>query len=117
MRWCSPGKHDREGGGFRMKHTPANENEPDPPRLVRRRAAGGRTPGGVDAAGVLDSRRLPDAEFLGQWRAVIIDEAQRDRLLGQAVLNFTLRPKVDRARLPLHGLIVLHGPPGTGKTS
>ena len=32
-------------------------------------------------------------------------------------MNFTLREKVHRANLPLHGLIVLHGPPGTGKTS
>src|SRR5207302_7692659 len=41
----------------------------------------------------------------------------KDRLLSQAVLNFTLRPKVNRARVPLHGVILLAGPPGTGKTS
>lgn len=73
--------------------------------------------GGVDAAGVLDSRLLPDAEFVAQWEAVIVEAAQKDRLLSQAILNFTLRDKVNRANLPLHGLIVLHGPPGTGKTS
>jgi SpoVK/Ycf46/Vps4 family AAA+-type ATPase len=33
------------------------------------------------------------------------------------VLSFTLRPKVEAASLPLHGLILLVGPPGTGKTS
>jgi pachytene checkpoint protein 2 len=71
----------------------------------------------VDAVGVLDSRLLPDLEFVAQWDAVIVEKAQKDRLLSQAVLNFTLREKVNRARLPLHGLIVLHGPPGTGKTS
>ena len=37
--------------------------------------------------------------------------------MAQAILNFTLRGKVNRANLPLHGLIILHGPPGTGKTS
>lgn len=77
----------------------------------------GKRSGGVDAVGILDSRHLPDDEFLKQWDAVIIDAAQRDRLQAQAVLNFTLRHKVDRSRIPLHGLIVLHGPPGTGKTS
>lgn len=41
----------------------------------------------------------------------------KDRLLSQAILNFTLRPQVDRAHLPLHGVILLVGPPGTGKTS
>lgn len=73
--------------------------------------------GGVDAAGVLDSRLLPDREFVAQWDAVIVEPAQKDRLLSQAILNFTLREKVNRSNLPLHGLIVLHGPPGTGKTS
>ncbi|MAT73453.1 MAG: cell division protein [Planctomycetaceae bacterium] len=73
--------------------------------------------GDVDAAGVLDSRLLPDRDFLAQWDAVIVETAQKDRLLSQAILNFTLREKVNRANLPLHGLIVMHGPPGTGKTS
>lgn len=73
--------------------------------------------GGVDAAGVLDSRLLPDREFTEQWDAVIVEPSQKDRLLSQAILNFTLRDKVNRSNLPLHGLIVLHGPPGTGKTS
>lgn len=70
-----------------------------------------------DLPGVLDSRPLPDREFIAQWDAVIIESAQKDRLLSQAILNFTLREKINRAYLPLHGLIVLHGPPGTGKTS
>jgi AAA+ superfamily predicted ATPase len=73
--------------------------------------------GGVDAVGVLDSRNLPDPEFFALWDAIILDQPQKDRLLGQAILNFTVRPKVDRAQLPMHGLILLHGPPGTGKTS
>lgn len=67
--------------------------------------------------GVLDSRSLPDDSFDGLWDAVIIDQGLKDRLLSQAVLNFTLRPKIDRATIPLHGIIVLVGPPGTGKTS
>lgn len=73
--------------------------------------------GGVDAVGVLDSRELPDREFSALWDAIILDQSQKDRLLAQSILNFTLRSKVDRAQLPLHGLILLHGPPGTGKTS
>jgi AAA+ superfamily predicted ATPase len=80
-------------------------------------AVSGAGTGGVDAAGVLDSRMLPDREFTAQWDAVIVETKQKDRLLSQAILNFTLREKVNRSNLPLHGLIVLHGPPGTGKTS
>jgi SpoVK/Ycf46/Vps4 family AAA+-type ATPase len=41
----------------------------------------------------------------------------KTQLLSQAVLNFTLRDKVDRTVIPLHGVIFLVGPPGTGKTS
>jgi len=73
--------------------------------------------GGVDAVGVLDSRNLPDPEFFALWDAIILDQPQKDRLLGQAILNFTVRGRIDRAQLPLHGLILLYGPPGTGKTS
>lgn len=81
------------------------------------RISPGRGSGGVDAVGILDSKLLPDSDLLAFWDAVILDHAQKDRLLAQAILNFTLRSKVDRTRLPLHGLIVLYGPPGTGKTS
>src|SRR3954447_14295183 len=73
--------------------------------------------GGVEAVGVLDSRNLPDPEFNSLWDAIILDQDLKDRILGQAILNFTVRPKVDRSQLPMHGLILLHGPPGTGKTS
>ena len=71
----------------------------------------------VNALGVLDSRPLPDNDFLALWDAIIIEPKTKDRLLSQAVLNFTLRPKVNRALIPLHGIILLVGTPGTGKTS
>lgn len=86
-------------------------------KVAMRRINGGPGSGGVEGPGILDSRKLPDEEFLALWDAIILDHAVKDRLLCQAILNFTVRPKVDRAEVPLHGLIVLHGPPGTGKTS
>ena len=67
--------------------------------------------------GVLDHRMLPSDEFLGLWDAILVDEELKNRLLAQALLNFTIRPQIERARLPVHGLILLVGPPGTGKTS
>jgi SpoVK/Ycf46/Vps4 family AAA+-type ATPase len=73
--------------------------------------------GGVSAAGILDSRNLPDQEFAGLWESLVFGDDLKDRLLAQAVLNFTIRTQVSRAHLPLHGIIVLVGPPGTGKTS
>lgn len=67
--------------------------------------------------GILDSRALPHAPFDALWDAVIMDEVQKEQLLCQAVLNFTVRAKLDRATAPMHGVIILVGPPGTGKTS
>lgn len=67
--------------------------------------------------GILERRLLPADDFLALWDAILIDPQIKDRLLAQSLLNFTIRPKVDRSRLPLHGLILLVGPPGTGKTS
>ena len=67
--------------------------------------------------GIADARELPDAEFLALWDAILVSHALKDQLLSQAVLNFTVRGKVSRATLPLHGVTLLIGPPGTGKTS
>ena len=70
-----------------------------------------------EVKGIQRSRRLPDPNLGVLWDSIILDDAVKAQLLSQAVLNFTLRSKVDRTVLPLHGAILLVGPPGTGKTS
>ncbi|HVY42158.1 MAG TPA: AAA family ATPase [Hyphomicrobiaceae bacterium] len=67
--------------------------------------------------GIQRTRRLPDPALGALWDSIILDEALKSQLVSQAVLNFTLRGKVARSVLPLHGAILLVGPPGTGKTS
>jgi len=67
--------------------------------------------------GIQRSRALPDPALGALWDSIVLDERLKKQLLSQAVLNFTLRPKVDRSVIPLHGVILLVGPPGTGKTS
>ena len=71
----------------------------------------------TEAKGIQRTRRLPDPKLGALWDSIILDDALKEQLLSQAVLNFTLRSKVDRTVLPLHGAILLVGPPGTGKTS
>lgn len=71
----------------------------------------------VDATGILGSRYLPDNDFNALWDAIIVESAVKDQLLSQAILNFTLRPQINRAEIPLHGIMLLVGAPGTGKTS
>lgn len=67
--------------------------------------------------GIHADRALPDPELGALWNSIVLDEQLKEQLLGQAVLNFTMRRKVPRTVLPLHGVILLVGPPGTGKTS
>jgi SpoVK/Ycf46/Vps4 family AAA+-type ATPase len=80
------------------------------------RVGHGRT-AAAEQKGILDSRRLPDTAFDGLWESVILPDGTKEQLLAQAVLNFTARPRLQEAALPLHGIIVMVGPPGTGKTS
>ena len=67
--------------------------------------------------GIQKIRNLPDPALGNLWESIVIDEYIKSRLLSQAVLNFTIRGKVPRAVVPLHGVIMLTGLPGTGKTS
>lgn len=61
--------------------------------------------------------KLPNPDLGKQWDSIIVDGAVKEQLLSQAVVNFTVRKKVPRSVLPLHGTILMVGPPGTGKTT
>ena len=67
--------------------------------------------------GIHRIQSLPSAHLAQLWDSIVLDQSIKDRLLSQAIVNFTVRPKVSRTVLPLHGTILLTGPPGTGKTS
>lgn len=67
--------------------------------------------------GISRSRALPDLALGALWDSIILDETIKRQLLSQSILNFTLRGKVERTVIPLHGVILLTGEPGTGKTS
>ncbi len=67
--------------------------------------------------GIHRTRSLPDVQLGTLWDSIILGGDLKDKLLAQAMLNFTMRGKVDRSVVPLHGVILLVGAPGTGKTS
>lgn len=69
------------------------------------------------SSGIAYRCALPDASFDDAWQAIKISETVKSRLLAQSVLALTLRPQVSIEIAPLHGLIVLAGEPGTGKTT
>jgi SpoVK/Ycf46/Vps4 family AAA+-type ATPase len=68
-------------------------------------------------SGIAHSCKLPNPDFESAWSAIKIDPAVKDRLLAQAMLALTVRRVVPFDTAPLHGLLVLAGPPGTGKTT
>jgi pachytene checkpoint protein 2 len=47
----------------------------------------------------------------------MLADGVRERLLAQSLLSFTVRQKLPFESAPLHGLILLTGAPGTGKTT
>ena len=60
-------------------------------------------------------RPLPAQEDL--WASIITDTDVKERLLRTALLALHLRPGLPFTTTALHGLVLLHGPPGTGKTT
>src|SRR3989441_2547882 len=67
--------------------------------------------------GVLSLHVLPAEHHDRDWDAIIVPAAVKERLLGQALLTLKHGRKLAQlAGLP-HGLIVLSGPSGTGKTT
>jgi AAA+ superfamily predicted ATPase len=66
------------------------------------------------------SQSIPgsDPSLVGAWDQIVVPAEDKMRLLNHALLSLTLRRGVDSSTsLPVHGLLVLAGPPGTGKTT
>jgi len=67
--------------------------------------------------GVLSMHVLPADHHDKDWDAIIVPKQVKERLLSQALVTLKHGRKLSQlAGLP-HGLIVLAGPPGTGKTT
>lgn len=72
-------------------------------------------PPGVE--GIAGLTELPDADWQDRWDRIFIPPVQKDRLLDYVLFSLRQRGRVSQVGLPIHGLIVLSGPPGTGKTT
>ncbi len=71
----------------------------------------------MENKGILREVQLPQSDWSSLWQKIVLPKAIKDSLLGQVALEFNLRGKFPRAAVPLHGIILLAGPPGTGKTT
>jgi len=69
------------------------------------------------ALGIVALHELPDDAWESRWTKIIVPEDVKDRLLNLTLFSLRHRARMDSVRLPIHGLIVLAGPPGTGKTT
>lgn len=63
------------------------------------------------------SEVMPSKRYAHLWDSIIVDPSVKDRLLRSAILALRLRSGLPFEVTALHGLTVLHGPPGTGKTT
>ena len=66
---------------------------------------------------IADKLDLPNPDLARAWNAIKVPEPVRERLLAQSVLALQLRRQFSFESMPVHGLVVLSGPPGTGKTT
>lgn len=67
--------------------------------------------------GVARRCQLPNDEFAPAWTSIKLADGIRERLLAQSLLTLTIRQKLPFEEAPLHGMILLTGVPGTGKTT
>lgn len=66
---------------------------------------------------ISDQAQLPRSDMAAAWEAIKIDDSVRKRLVAQSLLSLQLRQRFSFEAIPVHGLVVLTGPPGTGKTT
>jgi len=66
---------------------------------------------------IVTNTEVPSARYANAWGSIVVAHDLKDRLLHAAVLALQLRPRLPAEVTALHGLVLLHGPPGTGKTT
>ena len=72
-------------------------------------------PPGVE--GILGIHELPDASWQDRWDRIFMPAELKTRLLNYMLFSLRHRGRLSQVGLPVHGLVVLGGPPGTGKTT
>ena len=74
-----------------------------------------QVPPGVE--GLVSLVELPDPAWESRWTRIVAPDGLKERLLNFVLFSLRHRARLDPVGLPVHGLVVLAGPPGTGKTT
>jgi pachytene checkpoint protein 2 len=72
---------------------------------------------GMERPGVTVTGVLPDEDWTERWDGIVVDPQLKSRLLSFGLFCVTQRESLSTVALPVHGLALLAGPPGTGKTT
>lgn len=62
-------------------------------------------------------RALPHQPWEERWNRIVAEPGVKDRLLSYGLFCLGARGGMSNVGLPSHGLVLLSGPPGTGKTT
>ena len=60
---------------------------------------------------------MPDPQYAGLWDSIVVDHARMGSLLRSVALALRLQESLPFEITALHGVTLLHGPPGIGKTT
>ncbi|MFY0407932.1 AAA family ATPase [Solicola sp. PLA-1-18] len=66
---------------------------------------------------VVRNDMVPDSRYDGMWKSIIVDADIKQQLVRSVALGLNLRTRLPFHATALHGLALLTGPPGTGKTT
>lgn len=66
---------------------------------------------------IISTHHLPHDEYADAWQSIKMDAAIKERLIAQGVFAMVVRKKFSFEVVPSHGILLLTGPPGNGKTT